>query len=182
LADERVLLITGPAGAGKSSVAQAWAASRSETCAHLQLDDFRQLVVSGYHDPRIGWNEEAQRQLDLARTNVAGVATNFIKSEIDVVIDDVAFPDWEPSGLERWERALEPIEIDLVVLMPNWDIVVERNSVRDSHDQLPGPMLRKIYDDMSGWLDREDVLLIDNSKLSVDETVAEIERMLGLSS
>ena len=182
MADERVLLITGPAGAGKSSVAQAWAASRSETCAHLQLDDFRQLVVSGYHDPRIGWNEEAQRQLDLARTNVAGVATNFIKSEIDVVIDDVAFPDWEPSGLGRWERALEPIRVELVVLIPDWATVVERNSVRDAHDQLPEPMLRKIYDDMSGWRNRSDVVLIDNSKLSIDETVAEIDRKLGQSS
>ncbi|MCZ6539806.1 MAG: hypothetical protein O6922_08290 [Chloroflexi bacterium] len=41
-------------------------------------------------------------------------------------------------------------------------------------------MLRKIYDDMAGWSDRPDVPVIDNSTLSIGETVAEIGRLLRL--
>jgi len=48
------LLITGPAAAGKTTVAGAWAETRRDMCAHLSLDSFRLLIKSGYHDPRAG--------------------------------------------------------------------------------------------------------------------------------
>jgi len=175
---EKVLLISGPAGAGKSSVGKAWAASRKNRCAHLQLDDFRRLLKSGYIDPRDGWNDEAQSQLDLARLNVASVTKNYFESGIEVVIDDVVFPNWEPSGLERWRAALSPIEIDFVMLFPTWEAVQARNLERSEEDRLPVPMLRKIYDDMAGWKSRSDVTVIDNSELSVAESVIKIEHAL----
>ncbi len=67
--DRRILLITGPAGAGKTSTASEWASNSDKTCAHLPLDLFRKLVKSDYRDPRQGWNDEAQRQLDIARAH-----------------------------------------------------------------------------------------------------------------
>ena len=36
----RLLLITGPAGAGKTTVAREWASTRSSASVHLQLDTF----------------------------------------------------------------------------------------------------------------------------------------------
>lgn len=176
---QRVLLITGPAGAGKSTVAEQWAATRKSRCAHLSLDSFRLLVKSGYHDPRSGWNDEAQRQLDIARSNVAAVATRFIESDIDCVIDDVVFPDWESVGFERWERALAPIRVKLIALMPRWAVIEDRNAERENSDPLPVDMLQTIYDDMAGWRERSEVSVIDNTDLGVEETVAEIERILG---
>ena len=177
---DNILLITGPAGAGKTTVADAWEKSRADKCAHLSLDSFRLLVKSGYHDPRSGWNDEAQRQLDIARSNVASVAANFVESGISCVIDDAVFPNWEPVGIERWKRALGPVDIDLIAIIPQWGVVRERNAARDETDRIPQGMLRKIYDDMAGWSDRLDVPVIDNSTLSIDETVAEIERSLAM--
>lgn len=176
---DHVLLISGPAGAGKSSVGEQWASSRQNRCAHIELDDFRRLLKSGYVDPRDEWNDEAQYQLDLARLNVASVTKNYIEAGVEVVVDDVAFPDWEPSGLERWRIALAPIEIDFVVLFPNWKTVMERNSGRIEEDRLPVPMLRKIYDDMVAWKTREGVTVIDNSDLTVTESVSEIETAIA---
>lgn len=176
----QILLITGPAGVGKTTVADAWARARGEKCAHLSLDSFRLLVKSGYHDPRSGWNDEAQRQLDIARSNVASVATKFVESGISCVIDDAVFPNWEPVGIERWKRALGSVDIDLIAIIPQWGVVHERNAARDETDRIPQGMLRKIYDDMAGWSDRPDVPVIDNSTLSIDETVAEIGRLLRL--
>ncbi|MDP6667435.1 MAG: AAA family ATPase [Dehalococcoidia bacterium] len=178
----RILLITGPAGAGKSTVADDWAKTRDGRCAHLSLDAFRLLVKSGYHDPRPGWNDEAQRQLDIARSNVAAVVIGFVESGIDCVIDDAVFPNWEQAGIDRWKRALGDIEIDLVALLPQWPVIRDRNDARDDVDRLPRDMLRKIYDDMAGWREQTRVPVIDSSDLSVPETVAEIERLLVCQS
>ena len=121
-------------------------------CAHLSLDSFRLLIKSGYHDPRAGCNEEAQRQLNVARSNVASVALRFVESGISSVIDDVVFPNWEPAGLDRWRRAFEPFEIDCVAIIPQWEVILDRNSARLSVDKIPVEMLRQIYDDMSGMI------------------------------
>jgi predicted kinase len=78
--DSSVLLISGPAGAGKSTVADAWAHTSKQPCAHLQLDEFRQLLKSGYIDPRSDWDDQTQAQLDLARENASAVVkTSYVR-------------------------------------------------------------------------------------------------------
>ena len=146
-------------------------------CAHLSLDSFRLLIKSGYHDPRAGCNEEAQRQLNVARSNVASVALRFVESGISSAIDDVVFPNWEPAGLDRWRRAFEPFEIDCVAIIPQWEVILDRNAARLSVDKIPVEMLRQIYDDMSGWSDGPDVPVVDSSALSTAETISEIARL-----
>jgi len=179
LASDRILLITGPAGAGKSSVAEAWAASRDFACAQLSLDTFREFVKAGYHDPRNGWNDEAQRQLDLARSNMAAVTIIYLRSGVQVVIDDAVFPNWDTGGLDGWNEALPGVSIDLVVLMPDWNVVLERNGGRDGQRRVPEDVLRIIYDDMAGWRDKAGVSVIDNSGMTIAETVAAVERVVG---
>jgi len=46
-----VLLLAGPAGAGKSTLARAWCHTRL-VAAHVQLDTVRDLLVQGLVDPR----------------------------------------------------------------------------------------------------------------------------------
>jgi adenylate kinase family enzyme len=47
-----MVLFTGPAGAGKSTLARAWCATRPRT-VHVELDEVRHLIVSGLADPRV---------------------------------------------------------------------------------------------------------------------------------
>ena len=174
----RLLLITGPAGAGKSTVASEFASSRDERCVHLSLDSFRHMVKTGFIDPKYGWGDEVQVQLDIARANVASVASRYLNTGYQVVVDDALFPNWEAVGLEPWRRVMAPVEIDLVALMPDWEVVVARDKGRAADQQIPDEMLRTIYDDMGGWRERSDVAVIDNSVISVEETVVEIERVV----
>ena len=145
----RLLLITGPAGAGKSTVAAEWASSGDGRRVHLSLDSFRHMVKSGFLDPKYGWSDEVQVQLDIARANVASVAARYLNTGYQVVVDDALFP--------------------------NWEVVFARDKGRAVDQQIPDEMLRIIYDDTAGWRERSDVAVIDNSAMSVGETVVEIE-------
>ena len=135
-------------------------------------------MKAGYHDPRNGWNDEAQRQLDLARSNMAAATMNYLSADIQVVIDDAVFPKWDSAGIDGWNKALSGVAINLVVLMPDWSVVLERNSGRDGQRFVPEDVLRIIYDDMAVWREKPDVPTIDNSNLSVAETIDEIERLI----
>jgi hypothetical protein len=137
------------------------------------------MVKSGFEDPRHGWNDETQRQLDIARSNVAAVAANYLISEIGVVIDDAVFPNWQEAGLEPWVQAFSPIEVKLVALIPSWDVVLDRNNPRAVADRIPEEMLKTIYNDMLGWREIPDVQIIDNSNLSIAESITELERLIG---
>ena len=46
-----LLLLGGPAGAGKSTIAQAWCAAQARA-AHIELDEVRHLIVAGRADPQ----------------------------------------------------------------------------------------------------------------------------------
>jgi adenylylsulfate kinase-like enzyme len=81
-----VLLITGPAGAGKSAAAAAWAAGRATLTAHIALDDVREFIAADYADPRDGWTIETQRQYDIARPNCADMARRYVAAGITCVI------------------------------------------------------------------------------------------------
>jgi len=136
------------------------------------------MVKTGFIDPKYGWNDEVQVQLDIARANVASVATRYLNTGYQVVVDDALFPDWEAVGLGPWRRVMAPMEVDLVALMPAWEVVFARDKGRAASQQIPDEMLRTIYDNMAGWSERSDVAVIDNSAMSVGETVAEIERLV----
>ena len=178
MTSNRVLLITGPAGAGKSTIAEEWAITNENNSIRLSLDSFREFVKSGFRNPELGWIDETQRQLDLARSSVAYVAKNYTSAGFDIVIDDAVFPNWSEVGIDRWKEALSPIEIKLIVLLPSWNEVSDRNASRPDERRLRDKTLRTIYDDMCGWCEKPNAQIIDNSNLTVVQTVSEIDRIL----
>jgi len=109
------------------------------------------MVKTGFLDPKYGWSDEVQWQFEIARANAASVAARYLNTGYQVVVDDVVFPNWEVAGLGPWRRVMAPIEVDLVALMPDWEVVVARDKGRAADQQIPDEMLRTIYDDMAGW-------------------------------
>jgi hypothetical protein len=173
-----VLLLTGPAGAGKTTVAAEWASSRSAPTAHVSLDDVRDFVKAGYANPEDGWNEETQAQYDLARELCATMARGYVEAGISCALDDAIFPEWAEVGYEPWRRALRDVPHVLVVLLPRLEVARRRNDVgHDGHRRLRPKTVQMIYEDMMPWREAS-VPLIDNSDLSVAETVAEVDRVL----
>ena len=85
-----VVLFGGPAGAGKTTLARAWCATRPHA-AHLELDEVRSLIISGLADPQEASGvQEAQYRLSVEAT--CALARAFATGGCDVAIDDVSSP------------------------------------------------------------------------------------------
>jgi len=122
----KVVLFGGPAGAGKSTLARAWCATRGQA-AHLELDVIRGLIVSGLADPQEpGELQEAQYRLSVEAT--CALARALATGGCDVAIDDV----FEPDAFERyWRPALDGLPWKLIIILPTLEKALARSRQRD---------------------------------------------------
>ncbi|WP_217141096.1 Pro-rich N-terminal domain-containing protein [Streptomyces sp. AC627_RSS907] len=173
------VLLIGPAGAGKTSVAKYWADHRRVPTAHISLDDVREWVRSGFADPQTGWNEHSEAQYRLARRTCGFSARNFLANGISCILDDAVFPDRPVVGLGGWKRHVGPGLLP-VVLLPGLDIVLERNAERSGNRRLTDEEVARIHGRMAGWYG-SGLPIIDNSQLDVPETAQVLDEVLSRS-
>ena len=121
-----VILLGGPAGAGKSTLARAWCATRPQA-AHIQLDDVRGFIVGGLADPQgSGSLQDSQYQTSVEAT--CALARVLADRGCDVAIDDVL----EPEVFERhWRPSLEGLDWRLVIILPTLEETLARSARRE---------------------------------------------------
>ncbi|MFJ6619876.1 AAA family ATPase [Kitasatospora sp. NPDC091335] len=163
-----VLLLTGPAAAGKTTLADRWARQQSEPTIHISLDDARDWVKSGYASPEDGWNQATESQLGLARRSIALTVRTYAAAGYSAVVDDVVFPNWPAVGLERWTEELGDLPVCLVVLLPAFEVLESRNATRSGRRRLSSKTLDIVYRDMAAWRE-SDVPVLDTTELDVDQ-------------
>lgn len=173
------VLLIGPAGAGKTSVAKYWADHRRVSTAHISLDDVREWVRSGFADPQTGWNDNSEAQYRLARRTCGFAARNFLANGISCILDDAVFPDRPVVGLGGWKRHVGPGLLP-VVLLPGLDIVLERNAERSGNRRLTDEEVARIHGRMAGWYG-SGLPIIDNSQLDVPGTARVLDEVLARS-
>ncbi|GAA2625724.1 Pro-rich N-terminal domain-containing protein [Streptomyces vastus] len=173
------VLLIGPAGAGKTSVAKYWAGHRRVPTAHISLDDVREWVRSGFADPQSGWNDHSEAQYRLARRTCGFAARNFLANGISCILDDAVFPDRPVVGLGGWKRHVGPGLLP-VVLLPGLEIVLERNAERSGNRRLTDEEVARIHGRMAGWYG-SGLPIIDNSQLDVPTTARVLDDVLARS-
>ncbi|CAM5724997.1 ATP-binding protein OS=Streptomyces alboniger OX=132473 GN=CP975_05555 PE=4 SV=1 [Streptomyces alboniger] len=173
------VLLIGPAGAGKTSVAKYWADHRRVPTAHISLDDVREWVRSGFADPQSGWNDHSEAQYRLARRTCGFAARNFLANGISCILDDAVFPDRPVVGLGGWKRHVGPGLLP-VVLLPGLEIVLERNAERSGNRRLTDDEVARIHGRMAGWYG-SGLPIIDNSQLDVVQTAQVLDDVLARS-
>lgn len=122
----QVILLSGPAGAGKTSVAEA-IAERFDRMLNVEVDTLRHWVKAGYRHPWAG-DHQAEEQRLLATRNACAIARESIALRYAVVIDDVVLPE----DALRYRVTLEgiPTFVHMVTLLPDLETSLARDRGR----------------------------------------------------
>lgn len=126
---QQVIIVTGPAGAGKSSVAAALC-ERFDRMVHIEVDTLRHMVRAGYRHPWLEGDAQAAEQRLLATRNAAAIARESVTMRYAVVIDDVV----DASVVAQYREALAGIEanVHFVTLLPSLDVALARDAGRSA--------------------------------------------------
>jgi predicted kinase len=109
--DSPVLILTGPPGVGKTTVA-AQLVTRFPRAVHLEADHFFRYIRSGYVEP---WRPESNEQNRAVMGVVAEAAAGYAAAGYFTVVDGIVIPGW---FLEPVHEALRAAGhgVDLAVL------------------------------------------------------------------
>src|SRR5215217_8207928 len=103
----RIIIVSGPPGAGKSTVARALAlAADGPLAIHMHTDDVYAYIRKGFVSP---WLPEARAQNVTVMNALAGSAATFAKEGYEVAVDGIVGP-W---FFEPWLDAARAHAIDL---------------------------------------------------------------------
>lgn len=174
-----ILFITGPSGAGKSTLAAAWVASRGRDVALIDGDHITSWVRRGEISAvnvAFAENQPVERKAEYYRISgeVRAAAVRVYDARgIDVVIAQLSGFDPPPPWSKGWDL-IEPLGPIFVVLYPEREVCRERLIARGSAPDTGS------YDfDWSGWKAHPRSIFLDNSNLSVDESVAALDALLA---
>ena len=122
----QVLILTGPPGAGKTSVALA-ICERFDRMVHVPVDDLRHWVRAGYRHPWAG-DAQAAEQLRMAIDGASALARNAVDYRYSVIVDDVVVG----ADAEAYRAALAGLDADvqMVTLLPSLEDCLERDAAR----------------------------------------------------
>lgn len=162
-----VLAITGPAGAGKSTVGEK-VAKKFERCVNIDVDHVKHMIVSGFYkddDNPAGWGFN---QWGLVGDSIGLIAANFLKEGYSVTIN--GYLD-EPA----WSNIEKHLVINhKVLLLPKLEAVISRDSRRHNDRALGEASVKEHFKTFSTESLYDSFEKIDTTELTVDETVDRI--------
>lgn len=166
-----ILIITGPPGAGKTTVSRELLKEFNKGF-HLPLDDIRHWVVSGLEDST-DWTEETDRQFRIAERAACAMASEYAESGFTVAFDHCRNL---PRLNQMVEEHLPKHTIIKVCLVPDQEVNLQRNQTRTNKSFDTGELTEIIQGMQTHYreADRAGWLVIDSSQMTVQEVVNEI--------
>lgn len=168
-----VIILTGPPGAGKSTVADILARQSESPAAHLHTDDFYdRYIKSGYVLP---WLPESQKQNEVVTRVIAAAACAYAEGGYLAIIDGIVGP-WFLAPY-REAAAAANIPLHYVVLRPaNADVTFARVQQRGTHGLKAEGPVRELFRQFSN-LEALEKHAFD-SGISAEETATALQRKI----
>lgn len=163
----QVIVLTGPPGAGKSTVA-ALLADRLTPSVHLHSDDFWRYIKQGGIPPYL---PEAHRQNQVVLHVLVSAAFGYASGGYHVVYDGIAGP-WF-IDLFRAAAKEQAVALSYVILRPNPYTTLERAVGRTGDALTDREPIRSLHDQFSNLGDYETHVL-DSSNLTAEATADSI--------
>lgn len=133
----RLLVVTGPPGAGKSTVT-ALLADRASPSVLVAGDAFFGFLARGAIDP---WLPVSHAQNETVTRAAAAAAGRYAAGGFSTVYDGVVGPWFLPT----FAAAAGPVGLDYVVLLPPVEVCVERVATRRGHGFTDEAATRKMH-------------------------------------
>lgn len=165
----RIVIVSGPPGAGKSTVtAQLARRVDAELAMHLRADDIYAYIRQGFVEP---WRAESQRQNSVLMEALAAQAGVCAAAGYTVFVDGVVGP-WYA---EPWIKAAQErgVELHFVLLLPDESTTVGRATTRKNHPMTDGEVTALIWRRFREYAPPEGFIL-DSTDMDADQTVTAI--------
>lgn len=158
----KLYIITGPAGVGKSTVSKKIASSLEKSVL-IEGDDIYNQFVGGRISP---WKENAP--LDLFWENCVMLISNYLKNEYDVVFNYII----KEKQFNKLKKLFNDYEIKFTVLLVDEETIVKRDKERPLDCQMGERSLILLNEFKNENYDQKYIL--NSTNLTIDETVNEI--------
>ncbi|WP_315919653.1 AAA family ATPase [Mesorhizobium sp. SP-1A] len=165
----QILVLTGPPGAGKTTVARSLVESCGQPAVHLHADDFWHFIRNGGIAPYL---PEADKQNGVVMGVLCAAAEGYAAGGYFVVIDGIIGP-W---FLAAFRAVRHPLHY--IVLRPDLDEAIKRCQLRGG-DTLTDPVPIGALHDQFSQLDRLDRHRIETAGLSRQEMLETVRRALA---
>ncbi|OXM71647.1 AAA family ATPase [Amycolatopsis vastitatis] len=165
-----LLILTGPPGAAKSTVARLVTEDAPRPAVHLHTDSFYVWIRTGFVAPSL---PEAARQNDVVLGVIAEAACGYARGGYDVVLDGVVGPWALPPFRDAAKR--DGLDLFYVVLRPNLEVILARGTARDTAELTEVEPLTGMHAAFGG-LGELEPHVIDTTEHTVQETAGVVRR------
>jgi chloramphenicol 3-O-phosphotransferase len=165
-----VILLTGPPGAGKTTVAELVASGAAGPTVHLTTDLYYRAIRTGFVPPYL---PGAQRQNEVVVEAIVATTMTYARGGYDVVVDGIIGP-WFLDPFRVAARR-DGVTMSYVVLRPDLDTTLARAVNRADSELKDVDAVTGMYQALAdlGELERH---VIDTSALDPERTAAEVRK------
>ena len=171
----RIVIVSGPPGAGKSTIARRLAESvTGELAVHLHTDDFYAYVRKGFVAP---WLPESRAQNITIMNALAASAAAYAAGGYEVLVDGIVGP-W---FFDPWLAAARDHALDLryIALAPDEATTVARATARTAPGAMTDPkVVRTLWGQFQTFAPPEGHV-VDTTGQAVEDTVEVLKAALG---
>jgi adenylate kinase family enzyme len=164
-AKRTVFLISGPPGAGKSTLADKLCTIMDGLCVHIEGDSIYNLVKKGWVHP---CDDHDNFFLNVLWENIVDLVENFTNNNMNVVIDYVFSKEQVFLVIDRIKHL--DIHIKLIVMKNDINILIDRDSQRNGVAFVGEERIKQIVNDFNLNC-FPDEMMLDNNDADLEELV-----------